>query len=313
MRCLVLGGGGFMGSHLSRALLAHGHAVRILERPNLRPVEVLPERKDLDWQEGDFLNADDVGQAVTDCEVIFHLISTTLPKTSNDNPVYDVESNLIGTLQMLEAARRAGVRKVIFASSGGTVYGIPREIPIKESHPTDPVCSYGIGKLAIEKYLHLYSALHGLDYCVLRIGNPYGEGQRSVAAQGAVAVFLHKALNDDVIEIWGDGTVTRDYVYVGDVVQAFIKVISGSPEQRLFNIGSGEGHSLNALLGAMESLLGRPVARRYLPGRAFDVPKNVLDISRARNLLNWRPETPLSEGLRRTLKWLENHNRQPGA
>ena len=309
MKCLVLGGGGFMGSHLSGALLAAGHAVRVLERPNLRPVAVLPPRQELEWMEGDFLNTDDVNRAVAGCEVIFHLISTTLPKSSNDNPAYDVESNLVGTLQMLEAARRAGARKVVFASSGGTVYGIPRELPIRETHPTDPVCSYGICKIAIEKYLHLYFALHGLDYCGLRIGNPYGEGQRPTAAQGAIAVFMHKALNNEPIEIWGDGTVTRDYVYVGDVVQAFMRSLSWAGEARVFNIGSGEGHSLIELIGAIESMLGRPVARRHLPARTFDVPRNVLDISMARDVLGWRPVTPLAEGLRRTHRWLQDHHR----
>lgn len=307
MKCLVLGGGGFMGSHLSRALLEHAHAVRIFERPNLKAAEALPHRKDCEWLEGDFLNEGDVVRAIAGCDMIFHLISTTLPKSSNDNPIYDVESNTVSTLRLLEAARKAGVRKVLFASSGGTVYGIPKEVPIKESHPTDPVCSYGISKLAIEKYLHLYRELHGLDYCVLRIGNPYGEGQRPTAAQGAVAVFLNKALHGEVIEIWGDGTVTRDYIYVGDVVQAFLRAMGYSGEHRLFNIGAGEGRSLNDLIGAIESLVGRPVARRYLPGRSFDVPTNVLDISRAKAFLGWRPETPFYAGLSQTFKWLENH------
>lgn len=311
MKCLVLGGGGFMGSHLSKALLEQGHAVRIFERPNLRPVQVLPDGKDLEWVEGDFLNEEDMIRAVAGCPIIFHLISTTLPKSSNDNPVYDVESNLVGTLYMLEAARKAGVRKVLFASSGGTVYGIPKEVPIKESHPTDPVCSYGIGKLAIEKYLHLYHALHGLDYCVLRIGNPYGEGQRATAAQGAVAVFLNKALHGEVIEIWGDGTVCRDFIYVGDVARAFLKAMSYSGEHGLFNIGAGEGRSLNDLIGAIESLVGRPVARKYLPGRSFDVPTNILDISRAKTFLGWRPETLFRDGLFKTFKWLDHQRTDP--
>jgi len=311
MKCLVLGGGGFMGSHLSKALLEQGHAVRIFERPNLKPVQVLPDGKDVEWVEGDFLNEEDMIRAVAGCPIIFHLISTTLPKSSNDNPVYDVESNLVGTLHMLEAARKAGVRKVLFASSGGTVYGIPREVPITESHPTDPVCAYGVSKLAIEKYLHLYHTLHGLDYCALRIGNPYGEGQRPAASQGAVAVFLNQALNNEVIEIWGDGTVTRDFIYVGDVTSAFLKAMTYSGEHRVFNVGAGEGRSLNQLLGAIESLVGRPVARRYLPARGFDVPTNVLDIARARAFLDWQPETPFHDGLMRTFKWLENRKRHP--
>jgi len=311
MKCLVLGGGGFMGSHLSKALIDQGHGVRIFERPNLKPVETLPDDKALEWREGDFLNQDDISEAVAGCEIIFHLISTTLPKPSNDNPVYDIESNLVSTLHLLESARRAGVRKVIFASSGGTIYGNPREVPIRESHPTDPICSYGITKLAIEKYLHLYHTLHGMDYCVLRIANPYGEGQRPLASQGAVAVFLHKALNQEVIEIWGDGTVTRDYVYVGDVVRAFLKAMGPLGEHRIFNIGAGEGHSLLELTGAIESLVGRAVARNFLPARTLDVPTNILDISRARSFLNWRPEMPFRDGLSRTHAWLVRHDKAP--
>lgn len=307
MKCLVLGGGGFIGSHLSKALLERDHAVRIFERPNLRPAGNVPGGKNLEWLEGDFLNARDIGQAVAGCEIVVHLISTTISNSSNDNPIYDVESNLVSTLHLLEAARKAGVRQVIFASSGGTVYGIPKEVPIKETHSTDPVCSYGISKLAIEKYLHLYHAMHGLDYRILRIGNPYGEGQRTMASQGAVAVFLYKALNGEVIEIWGDGSVIRDYIYIGDVVKAFLKVMLSSSEHRLFNIGAGEGRSLNEVIGAIEYLLRHPVARRFLPARAFDVPTNVLDISRAKVFLDWQPETSFHDGLSQTLKWLARH------
>jgi len=310
MKSLVLGGGGFMGSHLSRALLEQGHAVTIFDRPNVKPAGAFPHHENLEWLEGDFLNEAELGRAVAGCEIIFHLISTTLPKSSNDDPIYDVESNVVGTLHVLEAARKAGVRKVIFSSSGGTVYGVPKEVPIKESHPTDPVCAYGISKLASEKYLGLYRALHGVDYCVLRIGNPYGEGQRPAASQGAIAVFLNKALNDEVIEIWGDGTVTRDYIYIGDVMQAFLKTVTYSGEHRLFNIGGGTGRSLNELVGAMESLLRRPVARRYLPARTFDVPTSVLDVSRAKSCLGWQPETAFHVGLSRTLTWLENQRRR---
>jgi UDP-glucose 4-epimerase len=310
MKCLVLGGGGFMGSHLSRALTERGHLVRIFERPNLKPVETVPAGANIEWLEGDFFNQDDVIEAVAGCEIIFHLISTTAPKSSNDNPAYDIESNLVSTLHLLDAAREAGVRKIVFASSGGTVYGVPNEVPIPESHQTDPICSYGIGKLAIEKYLHMYHVLHGMEYCILRIGNPYGEGQRTVAAQGAVAVFLHKALKSEVIEIWGNGTVTRDYVYIGDVVRAFLKAMEGTGEHSVFNIGAGEGHSLNELVNTIETLVRRPVALRFLPARALDVPTSILDISRAKAFLGWQPSVSFHEGLSRTLRWMEQHRNE---
>jgi len=300
----LLGGGGFLGSHLCEELLRGGHSVRIFERPlplNEQPFKPGPS---VDWQEGDFNNRTEVEKAVAGCEVVYHLVSTTLPKSSNENPVYDIETNLLGTLNLLEILRRQGVRKVVFVSSGGTVYGIPREIPIKESHPTEPLCSYAIGKLAIEKYLHLYHALHGLDYCVLRLGNPFGERQRVMSSQGAIAVFVHKAAHNQPIEIWGDGTVVRDYIYVKDAVRALAMAQSNSSEQRLFNIGAGEGRSLNQVLDSLERLAGRKLTRNYIAGRKFDVPVNILDISLAKQCLHWEPRVSFEEGLRRTWEWV---------
>jgi UDP-glucose 4-epimerase len=304
MRFLILGGGGFIGSHLCDALLAQGHVVRLFDRV----ASALPEPRPTDgghveWIRGEFTSTQDIQAAISDVQVVFHLVSTTLPKSSNDDPVFDIETNLIGTVRLLEAARQAGVKKLVFVSSGGTVYGTPRFLPISEDHPTEPISSYGISKLAIEKYLRLYEVLHGLDYSVLRIANPFGERQRAQASQGAVAVFMHRAINNLPIEIWGDGSVVRDYIYIGDVVDALIKAAFHAGEHRLFNIGSGNGKSLNDLLSAIEALVGRPVARTYLAARSFDVPASVLDIGRARAHLQWSPQTSFDAGLARTYRW----------
>jgi UDP-glucose 4-epimerase len=306
MKCLILGGNGFLGSHLRDLLLREGNTVRILDRQGLMPGDS-PVAGDLDVALGDFANRELVSAALHECDVVYHLVSTTLPQTSNDDPAFDVQSNLGGTLNMLEAASGKGVRKIIFVSSGGTVYGIPQRIPLKESDPTNPICSYGITKLAIEKYLHLYKLLRGLDYCVLRLANPFGERQPVRGAQGAVAVFLHKAASNQEIEIWGDGSIVRDYIYVGDAIAALSQAKGYEGEERIFNIGSGQGRSLNEVLAAIEAMLGRPVRRRYLPGRAFDVPGNVLDISRARAFLGWTPKINFEDGLSRTWKWLLTH------
>lgn len=306
MKCLVLGGGGFIGSNLCAALLAHGHQVRVFEYPHVQsqcPPHVI---NGVEWFAGDFINPSDVDAAMQGCEVVYHLVSTSLPMGSNDNPAYDVESNLVATVRMLESAVRHRLKKVIFASSGGTVYGIPVDIPIAESHPTDPICSYGIVKLAIEKYLHLFHALHGLDYCVLRLANPYGEGQRLVASQGAVAVFLHRALCDEQIEIWGDGTVTRDYIHISDVVSAMLNALDHTGTERIFNIGSGIGRSINDLIGEIGTVLGRTVKHVHRPGRKFDVPVNILGIERASQQLSWKPDIEFGEGIRRTLAWMKS-------
>lgn len=301
MKILVLGGGGFIGSHLCDALLLAGHQVRVFEYPGIKPLCPPEALRQIEWMEGDFTNPVQVDNAVQGCEVVYHLISTTLPKTSNDNPVYDVEANVISTIQMLQSACRHQVRKVIFASSGGTVYGIPQQTPISEQHPTNPVSSYGISKLAIEKYLYLFHAQHGLEYCILRLANPYGERQRATAVQGAVAVFLNKAIHDIPIEIWGDGSVTRDYIYIADVTSAMLKAIHYQGDERIFNVGTGVGLSLNQMLASMEEVLGKTVRRVYMPSRNFDVPANVLDISRIRQSFNWSPQTSFLDGLTHTL------------
>lgn len=306
MKCLILGGGGFLGSHLGEALLAKGHSVRIFDRPNLYRFRSFLPSEAIEWFEGDFNNREQVTAAVSGCDVIYHLVSTTLPRSSNENPAYDVETNICGSIHLLEAAQKQKIRKFIFISSGGTIYGIPHALPIKESHPTEPICSYGISKLAIEKYISLFHTLHGMEYCILRLANPFGERQRIASAQGAVVVFLAKALCGEEISIWGDGSVVRDYFHVSDAVAAMIKALTYEGSQRIFNIGSGIGHSLNDILSTIEVLLDVPVNKKYLSGRAFDVPESVLDISKAIECLDWRPELSLIEGVAKTAKWLIN-------
>lgn len=311
--CLVLGGRGFIGSHLVDALLAAGHRVRCFDRPNVKPLgeDFLANANfasSFQLVEGDLSSDSDIAHALEGCDVCFHLISTTLPQSSNADPVFDVESNLVGTLRLLKRAVEAKVDKVVFASSGGTVYGVPQSVPIDETHPTDPICSYGIAKLAIEKYLRLFHELHGLNYTVLRLANPFGERQRINASQGAVAVFVGKALRGETIDIWGDGTVVRDYIYIADVVAALLTAMTHDNAGGVFNIGSGRGLSLNDILDAIESVTGRPTQRNYLAGRAFDVPVNYLSIERARQRLDWTPAFSFEEGLHRFIAWA-NRNR----
>jgi UDP-glucose 4-epimerase len=302
-RSLVLGGGGFLGGHLVEALQAAGVRVRVFDRVPRRATTARIAQN-TEWCEGDFGNRGDVAGALSGCDVVFHLVATTLPRASNEDPVHDLESNLLPTVRFLDLALEHSVKKVVFASSGGTVYGHPRLVPVPETHPTQPLCSYGIHKLAIEQYLHLYHSLHGLAYCVLRLANPFGERQRTDASQGAVAVFLDLALRGEEVTVWGDGSAVRDYVYVGDVARAFCLAATYESPTGLFNIGSGRGHSVNELLAAIEDVLGRPVSRRYVQGRPFDVPVNVLDTTLAARALGWQPNVAFRDGLERTLESL---------
>jgi UDP-glucose 4-epimerase len=300
-----LGGRGFIGSHLITALLNRGFRVRCLDRPHVKPIgESHYGNSNFELYEGDFSSETDVAEAIKDCDFCYHLVSTTLPESSNADPVFDVESNVISTIRLLNHASENRLRKIIFVSSGGTVYGAPLQVPILECHPTNPACSYGITKLTIEKYLALFRNLHGLDYTVLRLANPYGEGQRTFANQGAVAVFLGKVLRGEPIEIWGDGSVIRDYIHVSDVIDILLLSINPSNGRYVFNVGCGCGHSLNEVLATIEDVTGRQAVKRYLDARVFDIPVNVLGIDAAKESLGWHPKVNLAAGIERFAKWL---------
>lgn len=302
MRCLVLGGGGFIGSHLVEALLASGNEVSVFDSPNARYLSFF-RQQGIKIFTGNFLNFDDVTPSLSNADVVYHLISATVPQTSNDSPEYDVQANVLGTLRLLNGLRKTQVKKVIFASSGGTVYGMPKEIPIKESHPTDPTSSYGICKLTIEKYLHLYWTLYGLDYCVLRIANAYGVRQPITMTQGVISSFMDKAMRGDELVIWGDGSIMRDYIYISDIANAMTKAANYTGEYKIFNIGAGQGHSLNDIVSSLEMVFQEPLKLTYMPARTFDVPVNILDISRAKKYLDWMPMVSLHDGISRTYEW----------
>jgi UDP-glucose 4-epimerase len=306
MKSLVIGGNGFIGTNLVNALLRDGMKVRVFDR---YPSRFQEPRPDVEYITGDMGNHGETQDVVQDMDVVFHLAYTSLPHTSNVDPVHDIRSNVVDTVQLLQNCRDSDVKKFIFISSGGTVYGAPRSIPIVEDHPTEPICSYGITKLTIEKYLGLFNHLSGLDYVVARLSNPYGELQNPQAKQGAVTVFLGNVREGKPITIWGDGEVVRDYIYIGDAVEALISAVHYSPapnHPRIFNVGAGRGYSLNELVLAIKDVVDMKVDVRYTLGRPEDVPANVLDINRAERFLGWCPKTELRTGLTKTWGWLKS-------
>ena len=305
MRIVIFGGGGFIGSTIADRLLLDDHELHIFERPRVMPYRKFRENERVEWIAGDLSNIHDVNDAMEGVDAVLHLVSTTLPKSSNEDPIYDVQTNLVATLQMLNAMVAHNIRKIVFISSGGTVYGNPVYLPIDENHPTDPLVSYGIIKLAIEKYLQMYERMHGIKAITLRVANPYGERQRIETAQGAVNVFIDHALKGIPIDIWGDGSVTRDYLHVSDVAVAFVLALKYSGAKRCFNISSGVGTSLNELIDMLEDVLGKPIERNYLPGRPFDVPVSVLSNDLAREELKWVKKISMQDGITRTAKWME--------
>ncbi|MBB4167365.1 NAD-dependent epimerase/dehydratase family protein [Rhizobium sp. BK538] len=295
-RCVVLGASGFIGRNLCRALRVHSSSIKAFSRESVQIDGVT-------WQYGDFLNDLDVDHAVAGAETVFHLVSTTVPASSNANPHSDAQQNILQTIRLLDACRDHGVKRVIFASSGGTVYGEVRETPIPETHPTLPISGYGISKLTCERYLHLYEKMHGIKGISLRIANPYGPFQESRKKQGVIGHFINSALMQQPVEIWGDGSVIRDYLYIDDVVEAMILAAGYDGAERVFNIGSGIGHSLNDIALLISEALGLDLEVVYKEFRSADVSKNVLDCSRAERELNWHSRHSIQVGIKKTVAW----------
>ena len=302
MRALVLGGSGFLGSYVVDALCNDGFQVVSLDR---QPERFRVKNEIVEFFQADFGNRGELEQILKrGVDFVFHLVSSTIPQTSNDDPIFDVQSNVIESIALLEMCVKYSVRKVVFVSSGGTVYGIPEQLPISENHPTLPLCSYGVTKLAIEHYVHLFYVLHGLEYSVLRLSNPYGARQDPRGKQGAVTVFMNKLLKGEEITVWGDGSVVRDYIHASDFARACL-VMVGSDNVGVYNVGGGEGTSLNELISILERVTGRSANVKYLPSRGFDVPELYLDCTRIQNGYGWKPQVDFTTGLKQMNEWMK--------
>lgn len=305
MRAAVLGGNGFIGSHVVDALRAAGHEVTVFDRAMERYRDPLPG---VDYMLGDFSDKMALAEALNGKDVVFHLVSTTFPGTANLDPKTDVSGNLIGTLSLIEIMISLGIRRLVYLSSGGTVYGAAPAHPIPEDYPLNPINSYGIVKVAIERYLEMYRVSHGLQPVSIRAANPFGPRQGHTGVQGVVATFMRHARDSRPIEIWGDGRVVRDYLHVANLA-ALCVTAAQSDFCGAVNAGSGRGRSLLELIEALSEVSGLHIARDFKPSRKIDVPYSVLDISRAQDVLGWKPATGFRDGLRETWDWI----RQSGA
>ena len=298
-RCVVLGGSGFLGQRLCERLVGEGFRVLSVSRSGA-PTRIRdPWYSKVEWVAAP-LGSDKSVKVLESSDLLFHLSSSTVPLTSNSDIMFDLESNLLATVRVLEVVA-SKIRRVVFVSSGGTVYGVPKQNPIDETHPTDPICSYGIQKLAIEKYLQLFHSIAGLDSIILRVSNMYGESQSSEGQVGAVAHFIDNAIHGRPVEIWGDGSIIRDYIHVDDVVDALLASVKYGGSDRIFNIGTGRGVSLNQLVDMIRARIEQDVTAIHKPSRGFDVKQNVLNVSRARRELTWRPNISLEAGLDRMI------------
>jgi UDP-glucose 4-epimerase len=299
---LILGGDGFIGRHVALLLALTGRRVTIATRapPTFSfPAELASsiQRQELELSSADWDNL------VTGIDVVHHYAWSSIPASANANPAGDMLMNVTATIGLLEALKRRGGGRVVFASSGGTVYGNLKSSPISEDTSLAPITAYGAGKATAEIYLKLYRAMHNLDCRIARIANPYGAGQNLSRGLGAVTTFLHHALTGQPIVIWGDGETIRDFIHISDVAKCLVALASAPQSEIDFvvNVGTGIGTSLNEIVIALEKFLGRCIQVTRTSTRSFDVPINVLAIERARQVLEWSPRVLLYEGIARTI------------
>lgn len=303
--CLVLGGNGFIGSHIVDILVKKGYNVKVFGNFNSGLSNLTTVLDQVELIKGDFRNRMDIKRALKGIDFVFHNIYFTIPQTSVEDPIYDVE-NVISTLQLLHEIVNSDVKKIIFSSSGGAIYGMPKEVPITESHPTDPISPYGVSKLSIEKYIQNFNNLYGIDYTILRYSNVYGERQDPFGKVGAITIFLNRIKEKKPLVIFGDGSAIKDYVYVKDVANANLLAMENRSKEKVFNVGSGAGISVNHLIDLLFKITGEEIKVEYTKRRTEDVSKMILDISRIEKELRWMPETSFEDGIKNVYEWLKN-------
>jgi UDP-glucose 4-epimerase len=315
-RALVTGGAGFIGSTLVDRLLAEGHSVDVVDNLSTGSLANLAEARStgsgrfhfhrLDVRSKDLIGLMERRRP----EVVYHMAAQADVRVSVADPVFDADVNVLGSLVVLEGARAAGSRKVVFASSGGTIYGDARELPITEAAPQRPLSPYGVAKKAVGDYLFAYRELHGLEYAALALANVYGPRQDPHGEAGVVAIFAGKLLSGEPCLIYGDGKQTRDFVFVDDVVDAFSRA-GEKGSGLLCNIGTGQETSVNELYAAMAKNAGVTAAPVYAPARPGELQRSVLDPGRAAIHLGWKPWTTLEEGTAAVLEWAQRNRSAP--
>ena len=310
MNTVVTGGAGFIGSTLTDRLLADGHQVTVVDDFSSGSHDNLVEAKAAHGGRLSVIEADIRDSSVTEqvravgAEVLFHLAAQADVRVSVTDPAFDAAVNVVGSLNVIEGARLGGARKIVFASSGGTIYGDPdpSELPVDESHPRRPVSPYGVAKMVVGDYLEAFRILHGLDYTALALANVFGPRQDPHGEAGVVAIFAGRLLTGEACTVFGTGEQTRDFVYVDDVVDAFARA-ADSASGELLNIGTGEETSVNRLYAAMAEAAGVTAEAENAEARPGELDRSALDRAKATEHLGWEPQIDLEDGVRRVLDW----------
>ena len=303
---LVTGGTGFVGSTLARSLAGANTPVRVVSLHE----GATPHIAGVEYVTADLCGVERDNPLFESVDTIVHLASTTIPSTSMADPVFDAHSNIDMALRLLEAARQRGIQNFVFASSGGTVYGDPTSLPVRETDATEPRSPYGIVKLAVEKYVGLYSRIHGLRGISLRISNPYGYGQFFGAPIGVIARLLHHAYENTTFAVWGDGSVVRDYFHIDDLLRAFhVTIADRNVAAGVYTVSAGQGTSLNQLIALVERITARPINVRYESARDVDVQAIWLDTEKFTRATGWKPSIGLEQGV--SMLWQELLQKPP--
>lgn len=303
MRVLVTGGAGFIGSHIVDAFLAEGHTVSVLDDLSTGKESNLDSRAH--FYLADLRDAAAL-ERVFDAErpeIISHQAAKADVRESMQKPALYADVNILGSINLLEQARRVGTKKIIYAGTGGATYGEPRQLPVTEDHPVNPLDPYGASKHHVEHYLFLYNYNYGLKYAVLRYPNVYGPRQNPFGEAGVIAIFLYKMILAETPTINGTGEKQRDFCYAGDVARANVLAVDKGDNQ-IFNIGSGKGTSINELYAMLQQASGFQRPANHAPDKPGEVNKIYLDPSKARRELGWEARVSLDEGLRQTVEWL---------
>ncbi len=297
-RCLVLGAGGFVGGALAAQLCDRGADVHGFGHPPRHDADARVR-----WTTAEFSDATALALALRRQDIVF-LLGPSMGDLAAPHAARAFAAHLTWTVRLLDACRAAGVGTVVFASSGGAVYGVAKEIPTPETARTEPISAYGLNRLTIEQHLELYRRLHGFDYRIVRIANCYGPGQSPLRREGFVAVALHRALCGEPLEVWGSDEIVRDFVYVDDVVRAIAHIASRPAPPYVVNVGSGEPRSLASVVNDIRALTGSALQVVAKPGRPVDVPLSLVDTTLIRAVTPWRPQVAWRDGLERTAAWL---------
>ena len=312
MRALVTGGAGFIGSTLVDRLLGEGHDVTVVDNLSRGRLENLAAAREF-GDRFEFHQLDLTDPAVEDVvarsrpEVVFHLAAQIDVRLSVEDPVYDAEVNVVGTVRLAEAARKAGVRRIVFTSSGGSIYGPVTELPVAETRPVDPLSPYAAGKVAGEIYLEMFSRLYGIEWAGVAPANVYGPRQDPHGEAGVVAIFSQRLLAGQPTRVFGDGGNTRDYVFVDDVVDAFVRAAEVPAAAGLrFNVGTGVETTDRGLHTLVAEAAGAPDDPEYAPARLGDVARSALDAGRAAEVLGWVPKVTIREGVARTVDYFRD-------